>query len=124
VLFEGSFPRPAIDPALRVVETPDLQPAQAGRLLFVGCSEVFRNGDVSAPGGDNAHFLLNCAAALALPPDLAAILARRSAPPAIGFLGPLTRILSRVYAIGAGPVLILVLGGWIGRRRRARWTTD
>jgi hypothetical protein len=80
---------------------------------------VFRNGRIAVPGTDNAQFLLNCAGSLALPADLAALLARRSAPPSLGYVGPLARILSRAYAIGAGPLAVLVLGWSLSRKKRA-----
>jgi hypothetical protein len=124
-LFEGTFPPPSIDPALPTISDhvgdPSVKPASSsGRLLLVGCSEMFRDGEISAPGRDNARFLLNAAAWLALPADLAAILARRSAPPGLGFVGPASRIVWRVLVLVAGPATILAFGFWSVRRRAAR----
>jgi ABC-type uncharacterized transport system len=115
VLFEGTFPPPSIDPALPPVE--ETAPSRPGRLLFLGCSDVFRNGAVSARGSDNAQLLLDGAASLALPADLAALLARRAAAPSLGYLGPLERILARFVLVAAGPLAILLLGWRLARRR-------
>jgi hypothetical protein len=65
VLFEGRFPPPG--------DAPDLAAAPGGegrgRLLLVGCSEIFRDAALRAEGGDAAQLLLNSVAALALAPD-------------------------------------------------------
>jgi hypothetical protein len=110
-LFEGTFPPSS-------TEAPAPPTPKPGRLLLFGCSDVFRNSAVSAPGTDNAQLLLNGAAALSLPADLGAILARRAVSPSLGYLGPLARILARIFAVGAGPLAILALGWRFSRRSR------
>ncbi len=106
-VFEGTFPPPGNGAG---------SASAAGRLVFVGCSAMFRDGELSAPGRDNAQFLLNATGGLALPADLAAILARRSVAPALGLVEPLARVLWRVLVVGAGPALILAFLALRARR--------
>ncbi len=118
-LFEGRFPPPAIDPQLAAAskEGDEKGGTAAGRLLFLGCSEMFRDGELSAPGRDHAQLLLNSVAALALSPELAELLARRSAPQGLDLVRPRERILWRILVVGAGPTAVLLLGLWRTRRR-------
>ncbi|HEV8111623.1 MAG TPA: Gldg family protein [Planctomycetota bacterium] len=90
-VFEGTFP----------------PPAGTGRLVLVGCSGMFRDGELSAPGRDNAQFLLNATGWLALPADLAAILARRSVAPSFGLLEARAHVLWRMFVVGAGPAALI-----------------
>jgi hypothetical protein len=119
-LFEGTFPPPSIDPSLHAPPATEPEGTKRGRLLLLGCSDVFRDGEVSAPDRDNAQLLLGSVASLALPADLAAILARRSVPPALGLVSPSARVLWRVLATAAGPVLVLAAAFAASRRRRER----
>lgn len=118
VLFEGTFPPPSMDPALPAVEGSSAPTARAGRLLCLGCSDVFRSGAISAPGTDNAQLLLNATAALSLPAELGSLLARRAAAPSLGYLGPLARILARILVVGAGTLAVLAVGWRFSRRSR------
>jgi len=118
MLLEGRFPPPGSTPDLAAVPGGDA----GGRLLLVGCSQVFADESLSASDGDAGQLLLNAVGMLALPADLSAILARRTAPPAIGLVEPGERIAWRVGVVGATPVLLLLLG-LVRSRRRPRLET-
>jgi hypothetical protein len=101
MIFEGRFP-----------------PAGGadGRLLVIGCSQVFADESLRA-SGDAGQLLLNSVAALALPAEQAAILAHRAATPAIGQLDAGERIAWRIGIVGATPALLLLLALLRSRRQ-------
>lgn len=113
MLFEGRFPPPGTTPDLAAVPGGDAR----GRLLLLGCSQVFADESLRASDGDAAQLLLNAVAALALPADQAAILAQRAATPAIGLVDPGEKVAWRVGVVGATPALLLLLGLVRARRR-------
>ncbi|MFN0009137.1 MAG: Gldg family protein [Planctomycetota bacterium] len=113
MFFEGSFPPPGTTPDLAAVPGG----AAPGRLLLIGCSQVFADESLRAAGGDAAQLLLNSVASLALPADQAAILAHRAATPALGHLEPGRVILWRIAVVCVTPVLLLLFGLLRARRR-------
>jgi hypothetical protein len=117
VAIEGSFPRPATDPALP--ELPDAQGRGGGQLVLLGASEPFTDPFLAMPGYDHARLLLQACAALALPEDFARLLARRPTTGGYRFLEPQQRTSARVFGLAAGPLLVL-LGAlaWRGARSR------
>lgn len=82
----GPFPRPSVRPsetgrvALGDPEAPT-DPSVRSELILIGCSEMFKNEHLHAPGQDHDQLLLNAVAALAHGPELAAIQAHRRATP-------------------------------------------
>lgn len=113
MLFEGRFPPPGTTPDL-----PALPRGEAiGRLLLIGCSQVFADESLRASGGDAGQLLLNAVAALALPAEQAEILAHRAATPALGQLEPEGKVAWRIGVVLVTPALLLLLGLVHARRR-------
>jgi hypothetical protein len=128
VQLAGRFPSleqveapPGGRPAWRLGGVPDH--GGEGRLLLVGCSELWKNDGLSLPGYDHAQFLLNAVADLAHPPALAALQARRAAPRALEWQPPATRLGWRAVVTGLPPLLFLAVGlmrrRWRGPSARA-----
>lgn len=119
VSLQGVFPpvefgedgKPALLPA-----SPSQPP---GSLLLIGCSEMFKNEYLYAPGFQHAQFLLNAVARAAYGPELAALQARHRAARGFEFRSPEAKLFWRGFAVAAGPLLILFFGLYrYGRRGR------
>lgn len=93
-----------------------------GRLLLVGCSEVWKNDILSLSEYDHAQFLLNAAADLAHGAALAALQARRAAPRALEWLPMDQKLAWRTFITGVPPMVFVAVGLWRcrGRRQSAR----
>lgn len=117
-LVTGQFP--ALSGAVSAVI-----PGVPGQLLVLGASEPFTDARLRAPGFDHARWLLQSCTALALEPELAAILARRPSVGGYRALGPRERMVARAATSVAGPLFVLALGlAWRMRRMRAAsWRT-
>ena len=91
------------------------------RYLMVFNGEIFNfkelREELHAEGYDHAQLLLCAAAHLALPAELAELLAKRPTRAGLGYVEPATRLRWRLVVVGAGPLRLLLLGAW--RRRRA-----
>ncbi len=88
-----------------------------GRLLLIGCSEMFKNPHLYAEAFQHDQLLLNSVALMAYGEEMAALQARR--PPPRGFAFPCAgaKILWRLFVIGGAPLCILFCGLWrYGRR--------
>lgn len=123
VLVEGRFPGISVDPALGSVSDSQGESSRApdanahGRLVVFGASEPFTDAQLAV--GDGARLLLQSCAALALPPEYGAILARRPTVGGYRVLEPDARLRARVVTLAAGPLLVLLLAG-LWRAWRAR----
>ena len=125
VLLEGRFPRVEFqedaEGRTRLAPVPATSPGP-GRLLLIGCSEMFKNDHLYAPGFQHDQLLLNAVALLAYGPELAALQARRQTPRGFAFHSAASKARWRLFAVGAGPLAILLygLGRWTWGRRLAR----
>lgn len=103
---DGQQEAPALPPPYAAEEPVDR--AAPGRLLLVGDSEMWKDGPLtdlrSMFRAD--HFLLNVAAALALPDELAEIMTRRSVHKGFGKIEPDARIKWRAIVLGTLPLLM------------------
>ncbi len=120
VLVEGRFPGISVDPSLGSAgEDSRATEAHArGRLVVYGASEPFTDANLGF--GDGARLLLQSCAALALPPEFGAILARRPTVGGYRVLEPEARLRARVVTLASGPLLVLALAAlwrvWRSRR--------
>ena len=125
-LFEGTFPfevvvREAGGSAPRATpETAAAAPPSGGegRLLLVGCSEMFKDHRLREPEFRADHLLLNAVATLALDDALAAVASHRSSAPGFGRVEPRVRLAWRAVVVGAMPLALLATAGVVGTRRR------
>lgn len=118
----GTFPMP-VEPLFERVEgetTPPAPSSAPGELLLIGGSELFKNTRLLDPRFRADRLLVNAAAHLALPADLAALAGRRSVPPALGLVDDDARIQWRAAVLAGGPmVALLALVLRFARRRFA-----
>ena len=101
--------------------TPHLQEAEGteppGRLLLIGCSEMFKNPHLHAKTFQHDQLLLNSVALMAYGEEMAALQARRPPPRGFAFPSAATKICWRLFATGVAPLCILFCGLWrYGRR--------
>ena len=110
-------PSPAVaDSSPAVAAAP---PGRDGKLLFIGCSEMFKNHRLKVPGFRADHLLLDAAAALSLGDELAAVASRRPVPRGCDYVEPGARLRWRLLVIGAGPAALIALGLCLASRRLA-----
>ncbi len=114
----GTFPGPEVDPALGAARD-DAVTAARGELVLVACSEPFTDANLRLAEYDHARFVLQATAALALPADVQAVLARRASAGGFRLVEPSQRLAWRAFGLAAGPLLLLV-GVAFWRRARAR----
>lgn len=120
VAIEGTFPGPETDPELPTLPAPARR--GVGQLVLLGASEPFTDANLQLPDYDHARFLLQACAALALPEELAQLLARRPTTGGYRFLEPDQRMTARAFGLAAGPLLVLIGAlAWRGLRSR-RWS--
>ena len=118
-LLTGPFPEVAFtesEDGRAVLQRVGERPQQAGALLLIGSSEMFKNEHLSAPGFQHDQFLLNAVAYNAYGAELAALQARRPTPRGFAFQSTEAKRLWRVVVVGAGPLLFLAYALY----RRAR----
>ncbi len=121
VLVEGSFPPLTSQGALAAPsESQDaLEGAAEGQLLFIGCSELFKNAHLARAGFRGDQLLLDAAASLALGPEYGRIAARRAVDPGFEPPPPAQRLRLRAWSVGAAPALLaLATLAWRAIRRR------
>jgi len=117
--IEGTFPGPTLEPELPTLPAPDHR--GVGQLVLLGTCEPFTDANLQLPGYDHARFLLQACAALALPEELAQLLARRPTTGGYRFLEPDQRLSARLFGLAAGPLLVLIGAlAWRGVRSRRR----
>lgn len=128
VLIEGRFPAVAMRrdeggrDTVTVVDPPIDPPAEGGaadgRLLLIGCSEMFKNPHLYSPRYQHDQLLLNAVAFLAHGPELAEIQARRRVPKSVPFQPPRVKLALRILAIGVAPAIFVLFGLVRSSRRR------
>ena len=89
-----------------------------GRLVLVGCSEMFKNGHLQMPGFDHDQLLLNLLADAVYGPDMTRLQARNPQARGFAYHDPAGRAVWRLVVIGAAP-LALGAAALIRYRRRA-----
>ncbi len=115
--LEGVFPPPALSAEGKVSLLPPAPGQAPGQLLLIGSSEMFKDDYLYAPGFEDAQFMLNAVARAAYGPELAALQARHPASRGFAFIDTGAKACWRAFALGAGPLLLL-LGGLYRWRRR------
>ena len=90
-----------------------------GRLVLVGCSELFRDERLLDPDVRGDHLLVDAVAALALDPDLAAVASQR--PVARGFEPPdaEARLRWRAGVVFVPPAMLLLCAALLALRPRS-----
>jgi hypothetical protein len=73
---------------------------------------MFKNEHLHAPGYEHAQYLLNAVALLTHGPELAELQARHWTPRGFPFQEAQTKLLWRLFAVGAGSLVILFFGLW------------
>ncbi len=109
-LLTGPFPEVAFtesEDGRATLQRVGERPRQAGTLLLIGSSEMFKNEHLLAPGFQHDQFLLNAVAYNAYGEELAALQARRPTPRGFPFQSTESKRLWRVFVVGAGPLLFL-----------------
>ncbi len=91
--------------------------SEPGQLLFLGCSELFKNQRILDPDFRGDQLLWNAVLSLALEPDLARIATRRVALGGFGYVPPERRLFLRLAVVGSGPLLLLIVGLVLARSR-------
>jgi hypothetical protein len=135
VLVEGRFPRPdgpltlaaaasdgAVAPdALSGADDERPWPAPApGALLLVGDAKFLANEHLGGDAFRGDHLLWNAVAALAFPPELAALATRIRVAPGFGYVEPEARLAWRAAVIGGPPAALLALAALVALARRPR----
>jgi hypothetical protein len=117
-IFPGATSEPAASKPAFAASTP----GAPGRLLLLGCSEMFKNHRVLDPEFRGDHLLLNAVASLALPEDLAEIAARRPEQRGFDFVEPQDRLRWRGIVLAGLPAALLLFGFLRAvARRRPTW---
>ncbi len=124
ILMRGTFPllelqkgeqgRQVLAPVSRSPKS-----SRDGALLLVGCSEMFKNRHLYAPGLQHDQFILNAVAYLAHGPDMADVQSRARTAKGFPRQSMKAKIGLRSFVVGLMPLLLLVAGcirAW--RRRR------
>lgn len=125
VLFEGAFPKPSASLLTRRAEAAgdvefDPTPGVPTKLVFVGCSQMFKNERLLDPEYRADHLLMNVAAGLGLNDNLARIASHRRIAPGFDYIEPDHRLRWRAIVLAAGPAAMLAFGMfWTAWRRRA-----
>ncbi|MGH7152153.1 MAG: Gldg family protein, partial [Planctomycetota bacterium] len=119
---EKIFPGATSEPAATKPAFSSAGPGAPGRLLLVGCSEMFKNHRVLDPEFRADHLLLNAVASLALPEDLAEIAARRPESRGFDFVEPAARLRWRGIVLAGFPAALALFGLLrFAARRRPTW---
>lgn len=117
VLFEGTFPRPTrpltLNPPPAEEPPPEPEapwpPPGRGRLLWIGDSAFLTNAALTEGELRGDHLLWNAVAGSVFTGELAELATRLQVPRGFGLVAPRARLAGRAFAVGAGP-LLLVLG--------------
>jgi hypothetical protein len=124
VAVTGTFPRVDVrsgergQPKLEVLP-PEPGPARPGALLLNGCSEMWKDALLHAPGAQHDQFLLNAAALLVYGQELAEVQAHGRPARAMPWLDSDVKLAWRCVVLGAPIAMVLVTLGfvrWIRRR--------
>jgi len=115
VLLEGRFPRMEVKKdeqgreSLSVVEGAGAA-GSPGKMLLIGCSEMFKNAHLQAAGYQHDQLLLNAVALLAHGPELAEIQARTKAPKVVPYQPGEVRIAWWGIVLGSAPAVFILYG--------------
>ena len=124
VLLQGSFPRFRTvkdeDGRSRLApyDEPPRADQPAGELLLIGCSEMFKNPNLHAPGQQHDQFLLNAVAYLAYGGAMAELQARQPAAESFPVQTATVKAGLRGLVVALPPVLLLLYGSLRYWRRR------
>ncbi len=114
VRFTGDFPRvePLGDAPAEEAPAPALpeRPAAPGELVLVGASEPFGDGALFDPDFRADHLLVQAAAHLALPAELAAVAGRRRVARGFDYVDAAKKREWRAIVLAAGPLALLAFG--------------
>jgi len=116
VLLEGRFP--TAEPPSHGTGSREATIAAEGALLLIGCSEMFKNDYLYAPGFHHDQFLLNAVAQMAYGQELTALQNRRPIQRGFSFLDPPIKAFLRLIVVWTGPFAFLLYG--LGRFWRDR----
>lgn len=121
--FRGPFPLPVapllpagVDDAL--ARGLSARPPAPGELVLVGASEAFKDPALFDREFRADHLLVNAAAALCLPPDLARVAGRRRTAPGLDWVDDAAKQRWRGLVQVAGPAALLLVAGAIALVRR------
>jgi hypothetical protein len=84
-------------------------PGSPGRLVFFGCSELFKNYRLQERDFRGDQLLLNTVASLALPPELAALATRRKVERGFGLVEPGRKLWWRNVVVGTVPLALVAI---------------
>ena len=123
VLLEGPFPRVEFskDEGQRDIMTAmpgATDSSLPGKLLLVGCSEMFKNQSILSTEHQHGQFLLNAVAFLAHDEELAELQARTRARRSVPFRAAGVKMTWRSVVVGLPPLLFVLYGLLQGRLRR------
>ena len=117
MLLDGKFPRMEVKKdesgreALAILNPGGTAAPQApGKMVLIGCSEMFKNAYLEAEGFQHDQFLLNAVAFLAHGPELAEIQARRRVPKVFPYRPSSEKALWRMLVVGLPPALFVIYG--------------
>jgi hypothetical protein len=97
---------------------PPDDPGAPGRLVFIGCSEPFKNSHLLDPEFRADRLLVNAVSALALDEPLARVATRRPVPRGLGLVAPDDRLAWRAIVMAALPLALVAFGlVWRFKRR-------
>ena len=85
-------------------------PGPPGRLLLIGCSEMFKNPHLHVEDFQHDQLLLNSVALMAYGEDMAALMARGWRPRGFAFPSVAAKIRWRLFVVGVAPLCILAYG--------------
>lgn len=111
-LFRGRFPPAGSDPALVESGAGDsAAPGDAeGELVWIGCSDLFKNGRLHLAGFDHAELLLRSAAHLALGDELTSLVAREVRERGFEPVAARDRAVWRAIVLCGAPLALLLAG--------------
>jgi hypothetical protein len=89
-----------------------------GRLLLVGCSEMFKDAYLHTPGFQPDQLLLNTVALFAHGEEFAEVEARRRVEKRFPVQPAAVKVRWRILAVGLGPAFFLAFGVFWWRVRR------
>ncbi len=121
--FEGRFPPADSDPELGAsgaTGAADSSGERPGELVWIGCSEMFKNGRLHLADFDHAELLLRSASHLALGDELTSIVAREARQRGFDPVAARGRTLWRTIVLAGAPVLLVLTGAlFVAWRARA-----
>jgi ABC-type uncharacterized transport system involved in gliding motility auxiliary subunit len=124
VLMQGTFPLVEMQKgeqgrqSLVKVSPPRTNSQQHGALVLIGCSEMFKNPYLHAPGLQHDQFILNVVAYLTHGRDMAEVQSRERTAKSFPLPSVKMKIGLRILVVGLAPLLLLLYGSFRFWRRR------